>query len=366
MVKIKNPIVLNKVVHVSSLQGNEILAKDIVGESGIILIPAGSVIKKEYISKLVALGIEEVFIQEASYECEEAEELTEIKIKEKCGKILKETIEKYFYSNSEEVQQIQVVVQDIISEILSEPEVLYNIEGIRDKNEEVYSHSLNVCTLSVIIATKLKFPKSKIKEIAVGSLLHDIGMSYLSVDIRNETYESLQSNEEKMIEVRKHVIYGYTAIQEKQWLSQTAKEIILYHHERIDGSGYPFKLKGERIKIGSQIVGLCDEFDCLVYGRYNKKYKVYQAIDYLLSKSGISFDYNLVKIFNDSVAAYPTGSSVITSDGDTAVVVRQNAKCPTRPVIRLVKDKDNNAYNECIEKDLTKELTLFIEDSKEI
>lgn len=366
MVELKNSNMVMRSVSVNVLKGNEIIAKDIISESGIILMSEGTVVKKEYISKLIELGITNIFIKDEIAEGIKVDELIEIKIKEQCQETVKETIEKYFFSDSSELEKLKIVADEIILDILSEPEIMFNISGVRKRNGNVYSHSVNVCALSVLLALKLKLSKDKIRDIAVGSLLHDIGINYVNFNLINESYESIYSDENKIKEFKKHVVYGYTSVEKETWLSAVAKDIILSHHERIDGSGYPFRLKGNKIKIGSKIVGLCDEFDHLVYGLYSKKMKVYKAIDYILSQSGEKFDYEIVKFFNESVAAYPTGSTVITSDKDVAVVLRQNAKCPTRPVIRLIMDSMGNYYNDWIEVDLTKELTLFIEDTKDI
>lgn len=366
MVKIKNSNVAMRGVKVESIKGSEILAKDIISDSGIILMSEGTRIKLEYKKKLLELGITNIFIKDEIAEGIKVDELTEIKIKEHCENTVKETIEKYFFSDSSELEKLKLVADEIIFDILSEPEIMFNISGVRKSNEETYSHSVNVCALSVLISLKLKLPKYKIRDIAVGSLLHDIGINYVNFDFKNENYQSIYQDENKLKEMKKHVIYGYTAVEKETWLSAVAKDIILSHHERIDGSGYPFKLKGNKIKIGSKIVGLCDEFDHLVYGLYGEKMKVYKAIDYILSQSGVKFDYEIVKLFNESVAAYPTGSTVITSDNDIAVVLRQNVKCPTRPVIRLISDANGKVYQDWIEVDLTKKLTLFIQDSKDI
>jgi hypothetical protein len=91
--------------------------------------------------------------------------------------------------------------------------------------------------------------------------------------------------------------------------------------------------------------------------------KVHDAIDYIVSQAGNLFDFNVVNSFVASVAAYPTGALVITNQEEVGIVLRQNPKCPTRPVIRIIKDKDGNKPGEWREKDLTKELTLFIVDT---
>ena len=85
----------------------------------------------------------------------------------------------------------------------------------------------------------------------------------------------------------------------RQWrkwsgFSSASKDIILSHHERMDGSGYPFHLKDDRIKIGSRIAAICDEFDSRVYGNLITKMKVHNAIEYIVSHAGILFDVNAV------------------------------------------------------------------------
>jgi HD-GYP domain-containing protein (c-di-GMP phosphodiesterase class II) len=169
--------------------------------------------------------------------------------------------------------------------------------------------------------------------------------------------------EKEQKEIKKHTIYGYSAVEKVEWLSQTSKDIIINHHERLDGSGYPFHIKKDRIRIGSKIAAVCDDFDSKVYGNMTSKMKVHDAIDYIVSQAGILFDFHVVKAFIDSVAAYPTGSIVITNQEETGIVLRQNLQCPTRPVIRIIKNKNGNKPENWVEKDLTKELTLFITDT---
>jgi HD-GYP domain-containing protein (c-di-GMP phosphodiesterase class II) len=274
---------------------------------------------------------------------------------------VRDILVKYSYHNENELEDIKVVADEIMLDIMEEPQVIYNLSSIRNKSDSTYSHSLNVCALSVIIAFKLKLPKAKIRDIAIGSLLHDIGYTYISVDLYHLNVETCSDKELK--ELKKHIIYGYSAIEKMNWLSPTAKDIIISHHERLDGSGYPFHLKEERIKIGSKIVAVCDEFDSKVYGNFTTKMKVHDAIDYIVSQAGLLFDFSVVKAFVASVAAYPTGVLVKTNQEEKGIVLRQNAKCPTRPVIRIIEDKEGKMPAQWIEKNLTIELTLFITDT---
>lgn len=350
-----------RIISVDSIKGTELLAKDITGSSNSVLMAAGTTVKREYVKRLKELGIEFIYVEDDIAQGVDLTESLEIQIKEQCQEAVRDILLKYSYQNASELEDIKVIADEIIYDIMNEPEVMYNLSSIRNKSEYTYSHSLNVCALSVIIAIKLKLPKSKIREIAIGCLLHDVGFIYVSTDYSSKLMDSCTQKELK--EIKKHVILGYSAVEKMDWLKPVSKDIILSHHERIDGSGYPFKLSGDKIKIGAKITAVCDEFDSRVYGNMVSKMKVHDAIDYIVSQAGMKFDFNVVKAFVASVAAYPTGALVITNQDEIGIVLRQNHKCPTRPVIRIIKNVMGEMPAEWTEKDLTRELTLFITDT---
>ncbi len=351
-----------RIISIDKIVGNELLARDIIGSNGnMVLMTAGSMMKREYIAKLKDLGIEYVYVEDEIAQGVNLTSSLELQIKEQCQDAVRDILLKYSYQNETELEEIKKIADEIIHEIMSDPKVIYNLSSIREKSESTYSHSLNVCALSVILAFKLKISKEKIREIAIGCLLHDIGFTYIAAQQQNQDMENGMENVQK--EIRMHTIYGYSLVEKMKWLSPIAKDIILSHHERLDGSGYPFHLKNERIKIGSRIAAVCDEFDSCVYGNYRPKLKVHDAIDYIVSQAGVRFDFSVVKVFVSSVAAYPTGTIVITNQAEEGIVLRQNSQCPTRPVIRIIKDRKGNSPSEWLERDLTKELTLFITDT---
>lgn len=349
-----------RIISIDKIKGNELLAKDIINNNT-VLMTSGLVVKKEYIRRLKDLGIEYIYVEDEIAKGVNLTNSLELQIKEQCQEAVRNILLKYSYQNDSELEEIKKVADEIISEIMSEPMVIYNLSSIRDKSESTYSHSLNVCVLSVILAFRLKLSKSKIREIAIGCLLHDIGLTNIVSQNQNLNTDSCTEYEQK--EIKMHTINGYSLVENMKWMSPVAKDIILSHHERLDGSGYPFHMKEDRIKIGSRIAAVCDEFDSKVYGNLTTRLKVHDAIDYIVSQAGVLFDFSVIKVFVDSVAAYPTGSLVITNQNEEGIVLRQNPQCPTRPVIRIIKDNTGIKPVEWIEKDLTKELTLFIIDT---
>lgn len=348
-----------KRVGIDHISGTEKLAKDICLGNGTILLPAGSILKREYIKYLDNLNITDVYIEDTLDV--KMDIATEEIIQEQCKQVVRTTIEKYAYCGNVELSDITKAAEDIINDIITQPEMMYNMSCVREKSESTYSHSINVAALSVLVALRMKLNRDRVRDIAIGALLEDLGILYVPFDCSNLIYDLCDEMRKK--EIRKHVITGYSALEKEKWISNTSKDIILSHHERDDGSGYPMRLTKDKIRFETKIVGLCDEFDSKVYGYLSKRLKVHEAIDYILSLSGIKFDQKIVMKFIESVAAYPIGTYVITNEREIGIVIRQNSKMPTRPVIQMVEKADGEKYTTIVEKDLTKELTLFIHDT---
>ena len=345
-------------VSVCNLIGGEKIVKEIV-TVGLVLIPAGTILKKEYILKLKELNVNSVFIESKLEKSKLVNEIIEQRIQNDCTSIVRSTIERYSYCANTELQEIITVAECIISDVLIEPEVMYNISCVRDKNESIYSHSVNVCAMSVLIALKIKLSRERIKQLAIGALLHDLGIVFLPIFLQSIMLD--QCNEEQRKLVKKHVITGYSMLEKENWLSAAAKDIILSHHERCDGTGYPMHLTQKKIRLEVKIVAVCDEFDNRVYGNYVRKQKVHTVIDYITSEAGREFDFRVIQMFIDSIAVYPIDTVVILNTNQQGVVIHQNHKMPTRPVIRLIQ---NNELSDII-LDLTQELTVSIVDTIE-
>lgn len=351
-------------IPINLIGDGNVLAKDVFSSTGVVLMSEGTTLKREYISRLRDLSIDYVFVREEDGEAAGLERNSdEREFHESSKKQIRETLEKYTYSEGDRLKQVLQIAEDIIMDALSEPNVMYSVSCVRDKDNALYLHSLNVATLSTIIALRGGFSRSKVRDITIGALLHDIGFLTVTVDTDNVVLEQCDDKTKK--EIMRHVVYGYSDVEKKDWLSKTAKEIILQHHERLDGSGYPFHMIGEHLKPEVRIVSLCDQFDCMIYGNLMERCKVRDAMDYIMSQAGAKFDFNFVSLFLESVAAYPTGTVVYTNEGDCGIVIHQNYKFPTRPVLRLIKRKDGREYPGVVEKDLTKCLTVFIVDSLE-
>ncbi len=350
-----------KLCRLEDLKGNETIARTVFTSSFTVLLPEGTKLKPEYIEKLQNLEIREVYIEEENnYDTEEILILTD-DIEKKFKRKIKSILEKHTYNKNSGLIEISDTAEHIIDNILEEKEVVEKIYDIKERSADVYEHSLSVCALATIVALKLNLDQEKIHDIGVGSLLHDIGLRYLTISFENRSLEDFDAVE--LAEYKKHPIYGYTALKNENWLTEIGKNVILYHHERMDGSGYPLRAKD--IPMEAKIVGCCDAFDEMICGIGCKQSKVYEAVEYLKSFRGVYFDEKILDILLESTAVYPVGSIVVTSEGEEAVVKRQNAHFPDRPILQILKDKDGNELHQEVIKDMLKENSLFIEKVRE-
>ena len=349
-----------KRVKVTELKGGEYLAKPIILETGTVLIYEDTSLKNEYIARLIDLGVEYVYIKN-SLDDESTQYSIEVfqkELRETYKNIVKDILEKHMPTNIKKLAGIINVAEDIIDEVLNHKEMVENIINIRERDPDIYEHSLNVCALSVIIAVKLGLPMKTIYSIATGSIIHDLGFRYISIPYENRELSGVTKEEIK--EYRKHAIYGYIAVEEEDWLSEQAKSIILSHHERMDGSGFPLKLR--KLEIENKIVGLCDVFDCMISGIGYMQRKVYEAIEEIKVGIGTVYDKEVGEIFLGFIALYPIGTMVRTNEGEIGVVVRQNEGFNERPVIKIIKDKNGSLPKRKTEKNMMEILTIFIEE----
>jgi HD-GYP domain-containing protein (c-di-GMP phosphodiesterase class II) len=376
-----------RLVHVDELKGNEILAVPILSRNEIVLIQSDTVLKEEYIKRLKEFHLFSVYVKEPGDLSSNTSETVQaiyvddiestshishepsVKVPhykaddtiKDSKEVVTKVMDRYIYKKSKNLKIIGNAAQKILDAVLTEPEIVNSITEIRNISNDLYTHCVNVCALSTIMALKMKMNHKQAKSVAMGAILHDIGLKYVQVPYIDVSLKDL-SNEDQL-KYKKHTIFGYSSIQEEQWLSETAKEIILLHHEYMDGSGYPFMQTGAKLKTEVKLVTICDDFDALISGIGAKKMKIYEAIEYIRVHAGKLYDSEIVKKVLDSVAAYPTGMQVVTNEGEIGVVIGQNKDATDRPIIKMLKHQDGSDYEEDVKKDLMEILTLFIVDT---
>ena len=340
---------------VDDLTGKEILSRDVLTPEYQILLSEGMVLKQEYIEKLRELNIEEVYVEEDEPLAKSVVILKE-EVKASFQFKVKSILEKHTYSHNYKLEELSRTADHIITNILEEDKVVEQIYDIKGRSSDIYEHSISICSLATIVALKMDIPPRMVHDIGVSCLLHDLGLRYVTIDYTDRNLDELTESE--YAEYKKHPIYGYTALRGENWISEESKNMILYHHERLDGSGYP--LKATDIPVECRIVQVCDAFDEMICGIGCKRVKVYEAVEYLRSLKDIKFDGKIVDTFLEFTAVYPSGSTVLTNEGETGIVLYQNKEFPDRPVLRIIKDKDGRSMDTV--KDLVKVNNVYIEE----
>ena len=337
------------------LTGDEILGRDLLTWDYQIILPEGARLRKEYIDKLCAMGIKEVYIREGI----ESNEIVILRseIEESVKSTVKEILERHTYQNNNDLVHLCNAADNIISFILEEDKIIEKVFDIKERHADIYEHSISICSLAIVTALKLGLEISKIHDIGVGCLLHDIGLRYTTVRYSNQDMAKMKKQE--LVEYKKHPVYGFSSLKNETWLSELSKSIILYHHEKLDGSGFPLKTRD--IPYECRIVNICDAFDEMICGIGCKRMKVYEAVEYLKSFRNISYDGVILDVFLGFTAVYPAGSHVLTNEGELGVVLYQNKDFCDRPVIRIIKDRQGNDVKEEVIKDLLKVQNVFIE-----
>lgn len=350
-----------KICKIEDLKGDEILKKPILTDSYQVLLGEGTKLIPDYIERLKCLGIKLVYIEDDEDRSGGQIEILKRNVAAFCKEKVKKVLEHHTYSNNDELKELTETADNIITNILSDENVVEQVYDIKERSADLYEHALSICTLSTLTALKLKLSKEEVHNIGVACLLHDIGLRYLTINYENQSLDELPELEKA--EFMKHPIYAYSSLKNATWISEEAKNMILSHHEKMDGSGYP--LRSRNLSTAVRIISICDTFDEMICGIGCERKKVYEAIEYLKSFKNSKFDGKILNVFLQFTAVYPAGSCVITSEGETAIIMRQNKSNPDRPVIRIIRDKFGTAVSNDIIVDLSVRTDLFIEKPTE-
>lgn len=355
-----------RIVSVSNLKGYEILGKQIYDELDRVLLKAGVKLTPSYIEKIKEVGIHSVYIDDELSKDIIIEENISEKTMQMSKRAVKEMVEGYCREGKTYDSSVKKSVESILENVLSNKDVLINVEQMSASDNNIYAHCVNVSVLSTIIGTHMGYNMSKLKDLATGALLHDIGKIRIMNDKKLMAEFKTQAERDQYIESM-HPKLGYDLLGEQQIWSAHVKVAVLMHHERSDGSGYPMQLKGNEINEMAKIVSICDVFDNLLSDRKKEGSKtVSEVIEYLVGMSNIYFDVEMVKKFTMNIAAFPTGSCVLLNSNEKGLVIAQNNSMPTRPIIKVISDKEGKLLSEPYEVDLLKELTLFITKACEL
>ncbi len=352
-------------ISLDSARPGMVLAKAIVGGKGQILLNAGAEIKPQYLTYLKKLGISQLYIYDSRIEDIEVNDIVSDETRREASFLVTDIIgeakkgtDKKKGINLRDKELLQTVTK-IMDELLENKEMIAQLQDIRTVNDYIFSHSVNCCVLSTMIAVKMEYSKEVIKKVGTGALLHDLGMAAVPDHILNKPGEL---TEEEYDTIKRHPVYGYEMFKKTPSYSALAGAMILQHHERWKGQGYPQGLKEDKISPLVQAVSIADVYDALTSDRpYRKAYQPHEAIEMLMSWGDTYYDLNTLNLFLSSVAAYPVGTHVFLSNGESGLVIANNPGLTLRPVVRILyKGEDLAPHPDPYDLDLSKSIDLTV------
>lgn len=215
--------------------------------------------------------------------------------------------------------------------------VLHLISGAAKEQEGLYYHSLNVATLSMMLAKSLNLPAAQIKTVGIGALFHDIGKIKIPSQILRKTTE-LTAPEQNLLKL--HTKYGVELTALTDTFPLEAWPIIEQHHEYIDGSGYPNALKEPQIDALAKIVAVVNTFDNLCHPLdISKSRSPHHALSYMYRSMKGKLPDREMKVMIKMMGIYPPGTIVLLSDQRLGIVMSVNSESLLCPNV-LVYDAD--------------------------
>lgn len=349
-----NPVMEVSVAELSA--GMKVAQNVMCQQTGRLLLKEGTILTEKGVSLLRSNGIQRIKISDRYTIIIDPHEKTASEIKRLLhAQIIKYAPEKTEANKSDTMAKVSETARGIAENLVEDDPVISKIcTDMRIMhNEMLFRHCINTCALSLLVAGAMGLGETNLYEIGKAALIHDLGLcempQLLTANTRNAAEEALW---------REHARYGYYFAQEAG-VREEICEMILCHHEKWDGSGYPGGLSGAAIPLGARIIAVCDSYDNLIR---REKYPNYQAIEYCYGSSGIWHDAEVVNTLCNNLAVYPLGSMVRLSTGDVGIVINVRQNLGPRPVVRLFYNRMNKPYSNPKEIDLGVERTVFIKE----
>ena len=397
-----------KKIPVASIEEGNIFTDPVYIEGNNLFVPAGVAVRKKDIARLKSWGIETVETigavitpkaEKAKTEAKPAEVKPAVKAEaprsvppstknapapasdEHSIISLPEVQENKgaYRSYIDLIERLDKICEDITSNVSVEARSIDNItsrlvQGVREqrnsfigyilggeiKGFEMAKSLVNTAILSALTALELKMSNHRVMQVVTGALLHDVGMLRLPKEII-EKKGGLSAAE--LQRIQSHPLYAHKIVTKELLYAEDVGLIVLQHHERWDGEGYPRRLSGTAIDIGARIVSVADAFEAMVSKKpYRNSMMGYQAMKNLLSDNLRRFDPDVIKAFIQTMGIYPIGSIILLNNGALARVVEVQASAPLRPTIKILVDESGNIFrhDEGDTIELLVEKSLFI------
>lgn len=251
---------------------------------------------------------------------------------------------------------IEQIIQQLYDCVVSKANLNYFATDLVGKDIYHYDHAIETALLSMMVGKRLNYTQEQLMHLGVGALMCDIGKIKIPIELLNKKGQLTQ---EDILLFRQHVGFSIAMVKAYFFIPDESFEIVKYHHEKLNGKGYPFGLKDTDLSLNVRIVTICDMFTAMVTDRgYNERTSICKALDTLRQMAPFEIDIDILQILNQVVDKYPVGTIVELSNGAIGIVKKNNEHAPSRPVIDIIENDFPIR-----EMDLMSDLTVFIKET---
>jgi putative nucleotidyltransferase with HDIG domain len=270
-------------------------------------------------------------------------------------------LEGYFteieFGTEPDLDQARGLIKNLVSMFSARANLAIKLLDLDNVDRYTYRHSLNVGLLFMAVAKKWVKSEEEMQELVFGAVLHDLGKAKVGAEIINSPRRLTPEEWDIM---RQHPVWS-AEMMERAGADETTIGIARWHHEKVDGSGYPDGKDATALNRFVQLSQVCDVYDALTTKRsYKQKMYFSQAIDIILRSSGTAFVPEVAHVFIRAIGRFPVGSFVYLNTGEVAVVVRTNEQFINRPVVSRVLDTEMGEISEGEELDLAENKDVYI------
>jgi len=322
------------------LKPGMILAKDIYlynrNSFNTFLLAKGQVLNSTYINRINYHNIDGAYVENDAFNDIIVESYIDDNLKAESLQRISDVYYEFQVSsgkiNDYMIKHLSKTVNNIVVELLNKEDLTYNIMDFKNFDSYTFQHCLNVAMLSISTGISLKLSEHELHILGLAGVLHDIGKMFIPIEILNKP---AKLTEKEFEIIKTHPVNA--AKQLKNLVPQEVLRAIEDHHERLDGTGYPYGKEGSNIGLYTKILAISDVYDSLTSDRpYRKSIFPNEVVEYLMGCADKHFDYDILKHFLKIIFAFPVGTFVKLSNEKLAVVIKNHSENILRPLVRIV------------------------------